>query len=78
MQPGASREPVLNTEPIIAAPRRTTTAPRWASRSTSLYGNRQRTGHAGQPSWMTPLDLRRSRWRFGSRDGCSGVSRLGI
>lgn len=59
--PGTVHRAVLNTEPITAAPRRTTIGPQQASRSTPPYEDLQRTGPTGQPSQGPPPDLHHSR-----------------
>jgi DNA primase len=59
--PGTVHQAVLDTESITAAPRRTTTGPQQAFRSTPLYEDLHPTAHTGQPSHSTPPDLHHSR-----------------
>ncbi|WP_448642935.1 MobF family relaxase [Geodermatophilus sp. URMC 63] len=59
--PGTVHRAVLNTEPVTAAPRRTTTGTDQASRLTPPRESDHRTGHTGQPSPGTRADLHHSR-----------------
>lgn len=59
--PGTVHRAVLDTEPITAAPRRTTAGPQQASRLTPPYEDLHRTAHTGQSSQSTRPDLHRSR-----------------
>jgi DNA primase catalytic core len=58
--PGTLHQAVLNAEPTPTAPGRTTGRPQ-VSRLTPLNENRHRTGHTGQPSPGTRVDLHRFR-----------------
>ncbi len=55
--PGTVHRAVLDTEPITAPRRSSTTSPHQMSRLTPLSENHHRTGHTGQPSHGTPPDL---------------------
>ena len=59
--PGTVHRAVLDTEPIVAPCRRTTTSPHQMSRLTPLSENHHRTGPTGQPSRGTPPDRHHSR-----------------